>query len=63
VKTPIDARLRDEASRFQLRYRCDDCVHFDAARERCTHGYPTAPHRVGLDGEVLVFCKEFDAGP
>ena len=63
MRTPIDARLRAEATRFVLRYRCDDCVLFDAPRARCTHGFPTAPHRVGLDAEELVFCKEFDLGP
>lgn len=60
MKTPIDARLREEATRFALRYRCDDCLHFDAEGQRCVHGYPTEEHRRTLDGDELVFCKEFE---
>lgn len=64
MRTRIDARLRDEASRFGLRFACDDCAHFDARQVACAHGYPTAPHRRNLlgDAEELTFCKEFDLG-
>jgi len=60
LKTPVDARLRDEAKRFLLRHRCDDCANFDAAGEKCVHGYPTEEHRRGVEADVIVFCKEFE---
>jgi hypothetical protein len=60
-------RFDEEASRFALRFTCDDCGHFDAAGERCRHGWPVALHRreryersgEGAADEV-VFCKEFE---
>ncbi len=52
------ARFLDEAARFALRHRCDDCVHFDDAGAVCGHGYPTAEHRDGR--RLVVFCKEFE---
>jgi len=60
VKTPVDERLRQEAERFRLRFRCDDCVHFDG--RSCTHGYPTDDHRRTLDDPFIVFCKELEIG-
>jgi hypothetical protein len=62
VKTRADERLREEASRFALRFACDDCAHFDAARSRCHHEYPAAPRRTALDEAELSFCKEFELG-
>jgi hypothetical protein len=63
MKTLVDATLRLEAARFGLLYRCEDCAYFEQERGTCSHGYPTDPHRKSLDGEFIVFCKEFDAGP
>jgi hypothetical protein len=65
VRTLVDLRLVEEARAVALRFRCDDCAHFDAANEACVHGYPVAPHRPGpLDaGDFIVFCKEFELGP
>jgi hypothetical protein len=64
VRTFVDLRLVDEARASGLRFRCDDCAHFDATSEACAHGYPVAPHRPGpLEaGGVIVFCKEFELG-
>jgi hypothetical protein len=62
MKTLTDPTLVDEAARFALRFACDDCAHFDAARERCAHGYPAAPRRDALQGAELSFCKEFELG-
>ena len=64
MKTPTDARLRDEAERFTLRFTCEECVHFDAASARCGNGYPPGPRagaiaRAHDDGE-LAFCKEYE---
>ncbi len=59
MKTLVDARLDEEAARFKLRHTCDHCVHFDG--ERCSHGYPTAPHRVQITPAAwMAFCKEFE---
>ncbi len=70
MKTVVDARLRDEAARFQFRFACDDCAHFDVVRERCSLSYPAAPrrHTLGLasagdGGSVDVeLCKTFELG-
>jgi hypothetical protein len=62
MRTLVDARLREEAARFSLRFACEDCAHFDEAAARCAHGYPPAPRRGALDGDELSFCKEFEAG-
>lgn len=62
MKTPVDARLREEAERFALRFRCDDCVHFRP--DACAHGYPIEAHRGSSEGPIegpfVVFCKEFE---
>lgn len=52
----------DEARRFHLRHACEDCGHFDAAGERCRHGWPSEAHRRAYagQGDELVFCKEFE---
>lgn len=60
MKTPVDARLRDEAARYAFRFACDDCVHFCAERDRCSLAYPAAPRRDALDDETLETCKEFE---
>jgi hypothetical protein len=60
VKTPVDARLRDEAARYVFRFACEDCVHFCPARDRCSLSYPAAPRRDALRGETLETCKEFE---
>jgi len=62
VKTPVDSRLREEASRFQLRFTCEHCVHFAAERRACANGYPTLAH-LDIDlqrADSLEFCKEFE---
>ena len=59
MRTAVDERLREEAERFQLQHRCDDCVHFTG--DACVHGYPTAPHRLPIaTSDVIVFCKEHE---
>jgi len=60
VKTPVDARLRDEARRFELRLACEDCAHFCPHTAACAHGYPNRVER-SLEGAAeLEFCKEFE---
>jgi hypothetical protein len=64
MKTLVDQRLVEEARAAELRFRCDDCAHFDNAAERCVHGYPVEPHRPPplAAGDTVVFCKEFELG-
>ena len=64
MRTLVDARFIDEAEASALRFRCDDCVHFDMRSGECSHGYPVAPHRPGelMPGSIVVFCKDFDLG-
>jgi hypothetical protein len=56
VRTVVDARLREEARRYALRYACEDCIHFcgggaaQTARQFCSLAYPAAPRRGALDG-------------
>ncbi len=59
MKTLVDAQLRDEARRFELRLACEDCAHFCPERAGCTHGYPKRVEG-GLEGAELEFCKEFE---
>ncbi len=69
MKTPVDARLLDEARRFAFRFACEDCAHFVAARgERaaahgaCSLGYPPAPRADALSGHAIEIelCKSFE---
>jgi hypothetical protein len=58
----IDPKLRDEARRFRLVFACPDCASFDPERERCSLGYPHAPHQnPSLEGRrEVTFCKAFE---
>ncbi len=73
MKTQVDARLAAETARFDLRFACEDCVHFAPERDpTCGHGWPLRLHRSAIprgadaDGanelqpEPLSFCKEFE---
>jgi hypothetical protein len=63
LKTKVDGRLVHEASRFVLRFTCEDCAHASTADETsCSFGYPPAPRRGALDKTELEFCKEFELG-
>jgi hypothetical protein len=58
----VDERLRDEARRFHLVFACPDCASHDPEADRCSLGFPNAPHRdPSLDGRAeVVFCKAFE---
>lgn len=60
--TRVDRQLREEASRFALRFCCESCVHFAPDTRSCGNGYPTEPHSaVDLArARTLEFCKEFE---
>jgi hypothetical protein len=60
----VDSVLLAEARTFSLRFACEDCVHHDAERDRCTHGYTERPSPGDLEpgSPPLAFCKEFELG-
>jgi hypothetical protein len=62
VKTEVDAKLRDEAARYRLRFTCEHCAHFVPERIACAHGYPVRAHHALDLAELrsLEFCKEFE---
>jgi len=60
VRTPVDARLLEEAARFAFRFACEECAHFDVDAGRCSLGYPAAPRRDALGARHLELCKEFE---
>jgi hypothetical protein len=64
VRHRVDRELLEEARTFSLRFACVDCVHFDADRTRCVHGYLERPSTEALEqsGGVVTFCKEFELG-
>jgi hypothetical protein len=62
VITPVSDRLRHEAERLALRFRCEECAHYAEERAACGNGYPVEPHRGVRLSEVdeVTFCKEFE---
>lgn len=58
----VDARLREEARRFDLRFACTDCASFDEEGRRCSLGFPIEPHEdPRIEGRAeVVFCKAFE---
>lgn len=62
MKTLVDQQLREEVELFRLRFTCPECAYYDDVAAECSHGYPTAPHRLAppRDSLELVFCKEFE---
>jgi hypothetical protein len=58
----VDARLRDEAARYALRFRCEACAHFVEEVGTCANGYPNQAHLSAPLESVaeLEFCKEFE---
>ncbi|HTQ43854.1 MAG TPA: hypothetical protein VMI75_13925 [Polyangiaceae bacterium] len=62
MRTRVDARLREEATRYALRFACEDCAHFVPASERCSLEYPASPRRDALLAHELELCKEFELG-
>lgn len=60
--TRVDEQLRREAEKFQLRFGCESCVHWEEVAESCANGYPNEAHkRISLPSvESLAFCKDFE---
>jgi hypothetical protein len=62
MRTRIDDLLRREARRYDLRFSCESCAHYDAPGESCANGFPVEAHRaIDLErASELFFCKEFE---
>jgi hypothetical protein len=62
MRTRVSLELLDESRRFELRWACEHCAHFDARADACSNGWPTRDHRErGLrEGGEIAFCKEFE---
>jgi hypothetical protein len=51
----------EESLRFELRFACEECAHFDARNDCCAHEWPSQLHRrESADAAMLDFCKEFE---
>ncbi|MGZ3416603.1 MAG: hypothetical protein ACXVEF_24950 [Polyangiales bacterium] len=62
MKTRVTLQLLEEARRWELRFTCDECAHFQG--DRCAHGWPEGERsRTLREGETIAFCKEFEGGP
>lgn len=61
----INKRFQAEAEKYNLAYRCQQCVHVLHGEDRCTLGYPNEKL---VQGDVkavdenggFVFCKDFE---
>jgi hypothetical protein len=61
----MNRQFMDEAARYDLLYRCQDCVHVRGDTLRCSLGYPNEA-LVRSEGRALddegefLFCKDFE---
>lgn len=61
MKTRVTLQVLEEMKRYELRFFCEDCAYFTG--NDCAHGWPDGERRRELrEGDVVVFCKEFDGG-
>ena len=69
MKFPLTAQLLDEATRFELRSACRDCVFWRPTLDACAHEWPDegqrrwpldAPNPDGSVPTEAAFCKEFE---
>jgi hypothetical protein len=67
MRFEIDTRLLAEASRYNLRSACRDCLFFTRDEGRCAHGWPRGDQALTVEeaaaskkGTGVSFCKEFE---
>ena len=65
MRLPRTPAFDEESARFQLKFCCEECAHFDARAGGCAHEWPSELHRRGADPAPLAkamidFCKEFE---
>ena len=61
MRLPRTVVFDEESVRFELRFCCEDCGHFDRLTQGCAHGWPSELHRRQTTDEAQIdFCKEFE---
>lgn len=57
-----DEVLIEEAARYELRFTCESCAHFESTRGNCSLEYPNDMHRSRAlsAGDAVIFCKAFE---
>ena len=75
VRVEREPSFEVERKRYDFRFCCEDCGHFDALREVCRHDWPNQAHRRAATDSLrdpgrgpvqaqdlapLIFCKEFE---
>lgn len=60
--TPVDLQLCRDLGRFDFKFCCEECIHYEPTNLECSLGYCSAPHRARpLElGGTVVFCKTFE---
>ncbi len=63
MKTKVDARLKEEATRFRLQFACPHCAYFNEDSRSCSEGYPVDAHLdPSWERADVLFCKLFELG-
>jgi len=59
--------FKEEASKYNLKYRCVDCIHFEKNSEKCSFEYPVEDHhhyfyimKYPHGNPKFTFCKYFE---
>jgi hypothetical protein len=62
MNTRVDLQLRSDVAEYNLKFCCEDCVHYDPNVPDCSLGFRSAQHRGrALElGSFIVFCKAFE---
>jgi hypothetical protein len=64
MRLPRTAAFDEESARFQLRFCCEECAHFDPRADGCAHEWPSERHRrepaPAPPATMIDFCKEFE---
>lgn len=65
---PFNENFKAQAIKYNLKYRCVDCTHFDELNAKCSFEYPIDNHHSYFyilkyphgDGPRFTFCKYFE---
>jgi hypothetical protein len=60
--TEVDSRFCSDVVRYDFKYCCEDCVHYEPIGFECSLGFSSDPHRARPlhVGDTVVFCKAFE---
>ena len=67
MEVPFDSIFDTQRVKYNFRFTCEDCVHFDGHTESCIHEFPNQMHRMhrytdSPRPKTILFCKDFDLG-